>query len=408
MALLQRADGLRFAIRSYRESVIPKKSSLLRKELFLLSQTHGQYARFFKQRDGRIEAVFSRDSGYLLGETVWEYFGKPDDLVYCEVLPSEQEVIIVIVRAGSIYLDAKLTIEELKEELRSLFTTDVRYDIYAVGNAPIAQEAMDDAFVVRSESIKRFTKLEQGVFEVMPVSPGLVLLSFEQAIAELKLDVPVKNIAVAATVLLLLIAVWQALTPSEPEQQKTMALNPYEQYAAALANPEPMEQLDELAKQVILLQSLPGWIPVSIDYIPAGTKVSVRTLGSPTQLLLEWAAKNGAKVDFNNEGAKLLLPSKLGARNNIPPLTSSIKSLSKVIDGMMQIIPGKSVSIIKTETGVAYKTTALAINFKQGSPIVLVLIGKALSGLPVVINSNALTIENGLLSGTIQLTVLGS
>lgn len=408
MAVLQRADGVRFALRSYRESIVPKKTSLLRKELFLLSQTHGHFARFYKQRDGRVEAVFSPENAYLLGETVWHYFGSPPDLIYCEALPQQQEALLVVVRAGSIYLDAKLSFEELTEELNSLFSTNIRYAIYLAGDAPLSAELANDKFYVEPEWIKTFESLEQSVFEVLPVLPAFQLLPFESALAELKLDASLKNMLMAAGILILLIGTWYWLSPTPQKGEQVVTVNPYEQYAAAFRNPDPTLQLDELARQVVLLQSLPGWLPVSIDYIAAGSKVKVHTLGSPTALLLEWAEKNGSRVDFNAQGATLLLPSKLEQRNNIPPLTSLIKSLSKVIDRMMQIIPGKSVIITSTQNQAAYKATTITINFNQGSAIVLALIGSALQGLPVVLTSSAITIQNGLLSGAIQLTVLGN
>jgi len=408
MAVLQRADGVRFAVRSYRESILPKKTSLLRKELFLLSQTHGDYARFYKQRDGRIEAVFSRDNAYLLGETVWYYFDSPSDLIYCEVLPQQQEALLVVVRAGSIYLDAKLSFEELTEELSALFSSNIRYNLYIVGDPPLSTEKIDGKFHVEPEWIKTFEALEQSVFEALPVLPAFQLLPFEPALAELKLDASLKNMLIAAGIFFLLLGTWYWLSPAPQKGEQIITVDPYEQYAAAFGNPEPAQQLNELARQVLLLQSLPGWLPVSIDSIAAGSKVKVHTLGSPTALLLEWAEKNGSRVDFNAQGATLLLPSKLERRNTIPPLTSLIESLSKIIDRMMQIIPGKSVAITSTQNQAAYKTTTITINFNQGSAIVLALIGSALQGLPVVLTSSAITIENGLLSGAIQLTVLGN
>lgn len=408
MAVLYRADGARFAIRSYRESITPKKASLLRKELFLLSQTHGHFARFMRQRDGRIESVFSRDSAYLLGETVWYYFGAPADLIYCEVLPGETEAILVVVRGGSVYLDARFSFEELQDELKALFQTQVAYDIYVAGNAPLTQTPDDDKFLINPEWIKSFERLESSVFEQLSTLPALQLLPFEQAIAELELETPLKKLLTAAGILVALLIVWHWLTPAPQQTEQAVSANPMEQYASAYNNPEPSSQLDELANQIIILQSLPGWLPVNIEYISAGAKVNVHTLGSPTALLLEWAEKNHARVDFSAQGATLLLPSKLARRTSVPPLMSLTKTLSTIIDRMMQIIPGKSVSISGTKNQAAYKATAITISFEKGSPIVLALIGKALQGLPVTFQSSAITINGGLLSGTIQLTVLGN
>lgn len=408
MPALQRADGVRFVLRSYRETVTPKKPSLLRKELFLMSQTHGHYARFIRQLDGRIEAIFSRETDYLLGETVWEYFGRPNDLIYCEVLPGEQDAILVVARNGSIYLDAKLAFNELFDELESLFSTNAQYAIYVAGEVPLARKQTENKFYVAPDWIKTFESFEHSVFEALPVLSQYQLLAFDIAISELKLDAPMLKLIKVGTLVLLLLAIWYWLMPAKQETSILETTTPYEQYSSALNNPEPALQLMELARQIVLLETLPGWLPASIDYTPAGVKVKVHTLGSPTELLLRWAAKYQGRVDFGQGGASLLLPSRLNNRNNIPPVSSLVKSLSTIIDKMMQIIPGKSVAITSTQSQAAYKATNITINFSQGSPVVLTLIGRALEGLPIVLVSSNLTITNGLLSGTIQLTVLGN
>ncbi|CAM4423709.1 MAG: hypothetical protein LEGION0398_MBIBDBAK_00414 [Legionellaceae bacterium] len=417
MAILQRADGIRFIVRSYRELITQNKVSLLRKELLLQSQVQGQYARFYRQKEGKIEAVFSHDMGYLLGESIWHYFNTPDNLIYCETIPNETDVIVVIIRNGSVYLEAKLTLEELREELHSLLSVKTTYSIFLVGDVPIvitenalvSEEEQAQKFLIPSEYILQFEQLNESVFEQLPASSAYFLFPIEKAIDELKLDRFAKNTVTASIILILLIACsYWLFSPSTQKENNTPVLSPYEQYAAALNNPDPQKQLHELAKHIVLLQTMPGWLPVNIKSSSMGSKVQVHTLGSPTALLLAWAKKNKANVDFNTEGAFLILPSRTENRNNIPQFIPLNMSLSLIIDKMMQIIPGKSVSITSTSTQVSYKTAGITITFNAGSFILLTLIGNALKDLPVIVNSSTITIQNGLLSGNIQLTVLGN
>src|SRR5579871_5629462 len=139
MPILKRDDGAQFAIHTYRELLEPIKTSLLKTEVRMLAQNHGEYVRLFKQPNGQIEAVFSRDPGYLLGEALSEYFGKPNDLIYCEALPEGQYAIVVVIRSGVIYLDSRIPIVSIADEFTALVTGNNRYQIYIYGNIPLSE-----------------------------------------------------------------------------------------------------------------------------------------------------------------------------------------------------------------------------------------------------------------------------
>ncbi len=70
-----------------------------------------------------MEAVFSKESGYLLGENVWTYFDKSPYLIFCERLSKDtNQVLLVIVRANEVYLDTVVDNEKLRTELVPLMT----------------------------------------------------------------------------------------------------------------------------------------------------------------------------------------------------------------------------------------------------------------------------------------------
>src|SRR5687768_4951897 len=103
MPTIKRADGAQFAIHTYRELLKLQRPALMKNEIRLLAQNHGEYIRLFKQNQKNLEAIFSRDPGFLLGESVWHYFGKPSDLIYCEALPEGQQAIVVVIKANTVY-----------------------------------------------------------------------------------------------------------------------------------------------------------------------------------------------------------------------------------------------------------------------------------------------------------------
>src|SRR5258706_12802884 len=103
MPYIARDDGERFVIPSYRDTLSAKKSNLLKKEILLLSESYGAFATVIKKNAQQYEVAFSPDTGYLLGETVWQHFKRPFDLIYCEIIPNTSEAILVIVKSGSVF-----------------------------------------------------------------------------------------------------------------------------------------------------------------------------------------------------------------------------------------------------------------------------------------------------------------
>src|SRR5690348_12369046 len=101
MPYITREDGERFIIPSYRDVLSAQKPGLLKKEILLLSETYGQYITLQKKSSTQYEVTFSHEPGVLLGETIWHYFKRPSDLIYCEAIPNTAEAILVIVKSGS-------------------------------------------------------------------------------------------------------------------------------------------------------------------------------------------------------------------------------------------------------------------------------------------------------------------
>ena len=71
MSLLNRPDGVQFVVQPYRERIAIGKRAVMVQRIRLLSEQHGQYVLLSPLGQDAIEAVFSKESGYLLGETIW-------------------------------------------------------------------------------------------------------------------------------------------------------------------------------------------------------------------------------------------------------------------------------------------------------------------------------------------------
>ena len=405
MAILRRDDGVQFVLQPYRELLDLKSKSLLKKELQHLSESHGAYARIFK-KNGNYEAIFARDSGFLLGEAIWQQLGQPNDLLYCEALLGKQQVLVVMVREGVVHLDTIINTANLTEELAFLLAEKTSFAIYIYGDAPISEQIEPGKFSLEEAQVKSFTKLHAPLYPSLVAAPELRLLPIERAIAELKLDqnTQIAMVSVAIIVALGLLIWWWQTKPEEPVQTK----NPLVAYQTALGTPDPAVQLNTLAAFIVQAYNVPGWTPTKVDFSNGSARFELHTMGSSLTDLLAWADKQKLDVKLTSNGALLNIRKSLPGRNEPMSIINTQAVLAAIIDHVAQVLPGNNVKLgLSTPHGI-YQETLITINLLNVSPQVLALIGSNLTGLPVLLGNNTLTLNNGLLTGTIQLSVLGN
>lgn len=415
MAIVRREDGVQFVVQSYRELLTHKNPALLKNEIRFISKTNGEYARLFKLRDGQYEAAFSREPGYLLGETVWHYFGKPADLIYCEALPDEQHAVVVIVRSGSVYLDAKLPLAGLEEEFVSLTAGNNRYIVYTFGDVPLTQEPTPHKFSFEAEQLQSFTRLKEPLFANLPINDNFKLLSIEQAIRTQQIDKGLSP-TVIATILILIAALIYWFWPSaQPEDMQPVhdrhtepTYTPSELQAQQLRAPAPVQVLQKLSDIILTLYSLTGWQAASINYDGSSITVAMQSVGGSATMLLAWAKTNNATATLSAEGARLVFPANLPNRTVIPEVMKEDEVTAIVLDKMLQTLPGRSVHINPpTQAAGGLIQERLAVSFKDISTAILVLIGKQLNNLPVKLTKCSISLSDGLLSGQLELLVIG-
>ncbi|MDF2867981.1 MAG: hypothetical protein K0S11_1451 [Gammaproteobacteria bacterium] len=414
MAVIRREDGVQFVVQSYRELLTQKNPALLKNEIRFIGKTNGDYARLFKQRENQYEAVFSRDPGYLLGETVWYYFGKPADLIYCEALPDEQHAVVVIVRSGSIYLDAKLPLAGLQDEFISLATGNNRFAIYTSGDVPLVQNPEEDKFAFEPQLVQAFNVLNEPLFARLPVNDNLKLLSVDQAIKAQHLDKGLSPALLIAGILVAgLILYWIYPSKEQPAPQTIEArieqvVEPSALQARQLQGPSPAQQLQKVADTINALHSLTGWQASILDFDGGSTlNVQMQSVGGRATMLLQWAKAQEARADLSSQGARIQFPVNLPGRAVAPPMMKEDEVSASIVDKMLQTLPGRSVQINSPASSGGLVEERLTVSFSNISPTTLVLIGKQVEGLPVKLTKCSVTNTDGLLSGQLELLVIG-
>jgi hypothetical protein len=414
MAVIRREDGVQFAVQSYRELMKQTNPGLLKNELRLISKTNGEFVRLFKQQEDQYEAVFSREPGYLLGETVWYYFGKPANLIYCEALPDGINAILVIVRAGTVYLDAKLPLTGLRDEFLALATGSNRYVIHVYGDIPLAHEPAEDKYAFEPARIQSFNLLAEPLFPVLPAHDNLKLLPLEQAIKIQNIDKSLSPTVLVAIVAVFAVILYWLLAGKKPEPvvipqvtYEQPVVQPQQIQAQQLQGPSPQQQLEKLADTITLLYGLNGWIPSGITFDGASIAVQLQSIGGGASMLLDWAKRHGGSADLSSQGARIQFPVNLANRAQIPPLSKEDEVTARVIDRMLATLPGRSVQIGTPASTSGLVQERLTITFSGISPSVLQLIGKQVEDLPVKMNTCTVNVADGLLSGQLELLVVG-
>lgn len=423
MPQILRQDGIPFVVYTYRELVTAKKSSLLKKELHFLAREHGDFARFYAYPDGDYEAVFSREPGYLLGENIWQHFGNPLDLLYCEQLEDSDNALLVVIRDGTVYLDAQLPIANLMDEFINLIGAENKYDVYIYGDIPLAEIAVENKFAFEPEMLKSFNVLPEPIFPTLEADEALKLIPFEIAILELpsKTISYTKYIIFAVFIMAVGYGIWKTMQEptaptniirkvTAPTQQKAPE-NPYQRYISALSTPSPSQEMVAILADAKALLTVPGWTPTKMTYDATSQKVTytLEDIGGDAKLLLSWVKEN--HVGFSLESNKAMIIYNLDIPNRSAPtnMYNLRDTVALLYDNVNEIFPDASISFTEGKEQGIYRTVSMKINFKEISFQVLYLLASALQSYPVVMQDFSITsINEGIMSGSIQLQVLGA
>jgi hypothetical protein len=412
MAYITREDGERFIIPSYRDVLSAKKPAILRREVMLLCSSYGEYITLTRRNIDQYEVAFSPDPGFLLGETVWSYFKRPLDLIYCEAIPNTLEAILVIVKSGIVYLDGSFPIESIPDELVIFRTQQNNFDIYIYGDVPISETPVEGKFSFDDASVRSFTVLDKPVFPTLPTVKAFQLQLATNVLKTQGIGVfPLKQILAGFVVLGL---IWMAFTyvtthKKELPQVIIRAANPYQAYLDALASPDPTQEINWLSRNLVLLNTIPGWAPVKVDYSGGTLRAAVISKGARTNLLYDWAERNHAGVNIESTGFFVTISSY--TLNRVEPTTiSPLDSvLTTLIDSLSYVIPGNNMQIGTSTNRGKYSERTITINFDTITTSVLDLIGQQLKNMPVILQSASINMnDNGSLTGTITIKALGN
>lgn len=395
MAIITRVDGVKFVIQSYREQLLVKDAVILKNELIQVAQTNGKFIRLFKQPSGQVEAVFAKEAGYLFAEIIWNYFSKPGNLIYCEVLPDNSCALLVVVRQGEILVDTQLALNQLERELSASLSEDISYVIKTYGDVPL---------VTNSKST--YEKLANSVFSILPRDEAYKLLPLEQALqhSQFNNNSWLTWLVGVAAVLVVSVAGWYLKTENGISKIQTA----FQELPTGLKLPSINDQLYELTRSINDMVIFPGWVLSEVNYHNKSVNLLMHPFGGTAFDLQQWAQLNHYNFLLTDQGAKVTSDKVLGESLLVTPVIDAQQALSQLSDRLIKILPNKSLRVGKVIFRTGYKEIAVAIRINQVSTDILDLMTKLLADLPLTLQAAVIHVNNGFLTGTIDITVIGS
>ncbi len=396
-----------FVIHAYRESLLVGKKSKFWHDLQLLSDQHGQEVCLIKQANKMVEAVFSKEPGYLLGESVWQYLGKPEYLIYAEAIANSAQLFLVVVKNNHVYLDTKIVSSLLKEELTPFMLGEVPYRIVIYGDLPLRDtETFGEAtFKFPKKLIKSFETLKEPMLLQLPKYEIYHLQPLPIAISTSRLKGKKPGWAVVIllfTVFLISFALLENRTPHKIAKTP----NPYQ---VVLQSPDPSQPILILSQRLLQLYLLPGWESIELHWQGGNTyQIMMHPKESDWVILQAWALSHHYQLNLNADGVLLTGSLNINERSPLPAVISTQLVLNFLYAHLNQGSFRPSITLGTTQSEYHLQEVPITLEVTDISPNILGDFSVLLTGLPIVLKTIDLKMDNGLISGRILLSIWGN
>ncbi len=370
-------------------------------------------SHYKRKNISQYEAAFSPDPGYLLGETVWHYFKRPRDLIYCEAIPNTTEAILVIVKGGSVYLDGSFPIDSIPDELVVFRTQQNHFEIYINGDIPLSEAPQEGKYTVDSSSVKSFNILPEPIFPKLPTIKSFQLRLVDVVLKAQGIGVlPIKKIIAGLIIAVLGWLGIMHLTTTRKELPLSFVnvVNPYQAYINAMSSPEPASEIRAITGRIAQFYTIPGWTPATLEYSAASDKMktNVKSSGAKLNILFKWAAINHTTLAIESNGVYLMSSIAVASRPGTTVISPLQEVIGEILDRISTIIPGNNLTLSPILDRGRFFETQLSISFTDLTLDTLNLLADQLKGLPLVLIKLSISINNGTLSGILVLKALGN
>ncbi len=412
MTVVTRSDGVKFVVQAYRERLLSTHKRLLMQEIRQLSEHHGQYICLMRKVNRDLEAAFSKERGYLLGELVWRHFGSPSNMIYCEAIATGAHCFLVVVSNNLVYLDNKLLLSDIYEELKPLFVDGLMYEVYTYGDVSLRDtDTFGGAtFQLPKDKVLKFDHLAKPVFPELRVSAEYELQPLPLVLKSKHLRDYHRIVWVCILLLAAVLLVFWLIQPSiSSKTQDTVKIQApkLSAYEDAMLLPSPESVIDELTQKIGEFYLIPGWEVDTIQVSNQEYVIDLQAHEGSFIYLTDWAKRHYYDFHITPEGVQLKLRSTLPHRQVPGQLNNLQIMLDELMDRMRKILADDAIHVLSTQSHGTLQETRLMIHLDALSPDVLDLVGQELNDLPVSLSSVDLHFKQELIDGKIYLSVWG-
>lgn len=413
MAIIERDDGVKFISPSYRELISAKKKSLLKKEIQMLSANYGSFAFIRKKNASQYEVAFNSEGGYLLGETVLKYFDNLSDIIFCERRHDSKEAILVIIKAGSVYVDTQISVDTLGEELIALRSQKNKYHIYIYGDIPISEKPSTTKFFFDAQSVASFNVLQESIFETLQTYEAIKLQPLKKALAAASMGaIPLRPLITGIIVILVLYYGFDYIKAHKKSLPRVLVgvVDPYARFSATLSSPDPSVELYYFTQNIETLYSMPGASVINATFsTDKGFYAQINPNNIDLSALNNWSIVHRFKLSVDGTGVHL-------AKDDTTPNRHAPKTIYKLkgalillIDNLKMILPENDDITLGTVTNYGqFSEMPVTLNLANFTPSMMYTLANIFKNMPMNLTNANITISNGLISGTINLTIMGN
>lgn len=412
MVVVDRQDGLKFIVQAYRETLVRQSRRLLVQDIRLLAKQHGPYASLYAH-DKDIETAFAAESGYLLGECVWDYFGRPDDLIYCEALGQRSDCLLVVIRDGRVYLDMKLLSSQIQDELQPILADKQPYVVYTYGDVPLRDtETFGGAtFTLPKEMCGQFNQLREPLFNsLIPASKFALKPADKLSFSSLSRHQN-KWIGLGLIVVLLAVGGWRYHSSSQISLVPTHAVlqsSFQREWQTTFHQPSPVTIMRAVVDHLDAMYLIPGWQASAIHYASHQFQAHLKaTDGGNLWSLTDWAKQHYYTMHRDSNDAVLEADPQLPVRESVPDVITMPEAVSAVTRRLSQLLTADAIHIGTASRHGHLQTVPVELTIHSLSPDLLSLVGEEFNHLPVTLSTADLTIDDGLINGTLHLSLWG-
>ena len=408
MHVVNRQNEAQFVAQAYREQLPRLSKRIFLRELQYLAEQHGEYACVVQRDSQSMEVAFSAQAGYLLGECVWDYFGRPDNLIYCEAIGSRANCVLVVVRDGQVYLDRTLLSCDVEKELRPALVASQAYLVYTYGDVPIRHDGTFEGatFSLPKASVGEFNHLKEPLFDQLVPVAAFALVPLSQLMRSHYLR---RQDWLLASIILLVFATamgwWYAsMHRSHLTHTHHLVLRKSDSLPQA---PAPTAVVTEFVQHLDALYLMPGWKIAQLDYDQGQYTAILNAEGGSLWTVSEWAKQHYYQLQTTEKSARLTTRSALNTLTLSSAQRPITETTQQVTQRLSQVLTADAIQIRRAPDENNLKKSMVTLKIRGLSPDLLTLIGEEFENLPLTLSSMTLTVKAGLVNGEIRLAIWG-